>query len=525
MFESAVKHVFISYVHQDADRVTELRQALRLGGINVWTDHDIQAGDFWERVILENIQNAGFLIACFSHASAARPDSYMKKELDLAVRALGTPTPERPWLIPVLLSDIPIPDEVVGETRLGDTDVAKLFDNWDDGVRDIRDKLLTRDPPVLRTVQPTYVFVSDVHTTLHPLTRPAQPPTLRGMLANAEAYEHFYRQQQRIEGTRFQLRPMSEYEIQENHFWKRVNALDAPELPGPWHRQLPVLCEPRDVRLEVDPELDPGATARCRVLLWPGGWSSNLEIDLPTAAPADAVTQLVAGLRSRRSAREARSPLLCNGERVNASGLFRLLAERMRQELGLPPGADTCVVPTNFVLGVADQWRQAAAYERLPGDARAGLHQLLRGARLEPQELDDIEAPTSDGGRKFLYTKLRRRNFVLTVFGRGSVAVLSDGWGEDATDEERMDAKIMRCFTSNVRFATAQTLMLAYFSAAARNSGWMAQAPALPPLVAAAGRELRLLREDGSRFEKNFCRAHRTIADAIPDAAQLAAVV
>lgn len=516
MFESAVKHVFISYVHEDEEMVAELRKALKVGGIRVWTDHDLKPGDFWEKVIQEKIQDAGFLVACFSHASAARPASYMKKELEAAMNALGAPTPQRPWLIPVLLSEMAIPGIHVGGVPLNATDVVHLYREWDHGIQGIRDQVLRRDPPVLDTVQPAYVFVSDVHTTLHPLTRPGEPPTLRGMLASTEAYAHFYRQQQCIAGLHFDLSPLGREEIEQNHFWNRVAALDAPELAGPWHRQLPIVCQPRELRLEVDAALATGAEARCFVLLWPGGWSSNLEIDLPGRTQADTITRVVAGLRSRRSAAAARSPLLCNGKPVNASGLFRQLAAWMREELGLAPGEDTCVVPSNFVVGVADTWRQAASYWRLPSDTRAGIHQLLRGTRLAPHELHDIEERDGQRKRKFLYTKLRRYNFIVTVFGRGSVAVLSDGWGSDATDEERLDAGVMRCLASNVRFATVQTLMLGFFAAAARNRGWLGRAPLLRPLVHAAGRELLLLKADGSRFEKSFCCAHTTIIDAMP---------
>ena len=538
MFESAVKHVFISYVREDEEVVAELRKALKVGGIRVWTDHDLKPGDFWENVIREKIRDAGFLVACFSHASAARPASYMQRELDAAVKALGAPSAERPWFIPVLLSDMAIPAIDVGGVPLKTVDIVHLHREWDDGIQAIRDQVLQRDPPVLDTVQPAYVFVSDVHTTLHPLTRPGELPTVRGMLANTEAYGHFYRQQQCIRGRHFDLRPLSRDELDENHFWNRVANLDAPELAGPpapirrlpagdgapaapltspWHRQLPIVCEPRKLRLEVDPVLGPGAKARCFVLLWPAGWSSSLEIDLPGRTKADTITELVAGLRSRRSARHARSSLLCNGERVNASGLFRLLAGWMHDELGLAPGQDTCVVPGNVVLGVADTWRQTASYSRLPSDTRAGIHQLLRGARLQPHELDDIEGRDGQHRRKFLYTKLRRYNYVVTVFGRGSVVVASDGWGNDVTDEERMDAGVMRCLTSNVRFATVQTLMLAYFASAARNTGWLEGAPLLRPLVEAAGRELLLLKADGSRFEKSFCCAHTTIVGAMPN--------
>lgn len=526
MFESAAKHAFISYVSEDAETIRALRADLALHGVRLWSDDDIPAGSFWEKVIEEKIQDAGFLIACFSTASAAKPASYMNRELEAAARAMGTPTQERPWLVPVLLSEMAIPAIPVGELQhLNSLNWVPLFSGWDRGVREIRDAVLSRKPPVLHTLQPVYVFASDVHVTLRPLTDPGPAGTPRGMLANTEAYGQFYRDGKRIEGRHFDLRPLRQAEIDGNHFWRRVRALNAPELQGAWHRHLPVVCEPRELRLEVDAGLGAGASARCFVFLWPGGWSSNLEIDLPDRTGADAVTELVSGLRSRRSASRAASPLRCNGEPVNASGLFARLGDRMREELELGLHDDAAVVPGNFVLGVADAHRQATTYPRLPTDARVSIHQMLRGAALEQQELPGVEEPKPGGESKYLHTKLRRHNFIITVFGRGSVVAASDGWGDDVKDEERMDAHVMRCLTGNVRSATVQSLMLAFFASAARDSGWLGAAPGLEPLVAAARRELLLLAREGSRFEKTFCGTHQTILGALPrEAAQPAAV-
>jgi hypothetical protein len=513
MFQGAAKHAFISYVSEDAETIRRLRDDLALHGVRLWSDDDIPAGSFWEQVIQQNIQEAGFLIACFSAASQARPDNWMVRELQAAARAMGTPTPEQPWLVPVLLSRMDIPAIAVGELQsLNTLNWVPLFSGWERGVREIRDAVLSRRPPVLQTLNPVYLFASDVHVALRPLTDPADPRTPRGMLASPEAYGRFYAQGQPMEGTHFHLRPLRPREIEGNHFWKRVRALNAPELDGPWHLQLPLVCEPRQLHLELDASAGEHAAARCFVYLWPGGWSCNLEIDVPGHTPSAAVTELVSRLRSRRSAQKTGSPLRANGQPVNASGLFARLSQQMVQELGLSPGDDSLRVNSNFVLGVADAHRQAATYLRLPTATRVTLHQMLAGGRLEPQELPAVEAPREGGGGRYLLTKLRRHNFIITVFGRGSVVAASDGWGDDVKDEERMDARVLHCLAGNVRSATVQSLMLAYLVTDAREAGWVGTAPGVEALVAASRRQLRLLTSQGSRFARSFCRAHQAIA-------------
>ena len=520
MLESAAKHVFISYVHEDRDTVTRLRDALALGGVRVWTDAEIPPGDFWESVLRERIEGAGFMLACYSAAAAARQGSYMDRELEMAARVMGPPTRERQWLIPVLLSDMPVPTlRVAGLERLDAIQWVDLHRAWDEGVARIRDDVLETDPPVLGRIQPACVFVSDVHTTLAPLVRPQQLPEALRMLADPDAYARFYADGRSIAGTHFVFRPLGAREMEKNHFWRRVRDLEGAELQGPWHRHLPIVCEPRALQLALDPALGPGASARCFAFLWPGGWSSNLEIDLPDPVGPDALAGVVAGLRARRSAGRVPPALRFDGAPVNATRLFELMAGRLREELGASPESplrDTTDVSGNVVLGVADAGRQAAGYFRLPRPARMRVHQLLRGRALTLEDLDEAERREPGGEPRLLLTRLRRRNFILTLFGRGSVVVASDGWEKDLPEEERMDARVMRCLAGNVRASTAQALMLAYFAARAEQSGYLEVSPGLRTLTASARRQLRLLRESGSRFEKSFCRAHRTILRTLP---------
>ena len=123
-------HAFISYVHEDSDKVDRLQRTLEAAGIRVWRDTaDLWPGEDWRAQIRQAItDDALVFIACFSFKSLAREKSYQNEELLLAIeqfrqRALG-----HPWLIPVRFDDCVIPDFDLGGGRtLASIQRADLF--------------------------------------------------------------------------------------------------------------------------------------------------------------------------------------------------------------------------------------------------------------------------------------------------------------------------------------------------------------------------------------------------------------
>ena len=71
-------HAFISYVHEDADRVKGILSALRAADIPVWTDKTkLSPGEDWQLTIRKAIQrNSLAFLAVFSSKSQARGKSY-----------------------------------------------------------------------------------------------------------------------------------------------------------------------------------------------------------------------------------------------------------------------------------------------------------------------------------------------------------------------------------------------------------------------------------------------------------------
>ena len=126
------RHVFISYVREDADRVAELAQALRRARIRVWLDTDnLSPGQTWFAEMRRAIKNDALVfIACFSDNSRARISTVQWEELNLAVEQLRLRPPGVQWLIPVRFDDGPVPDLDIGGGRtLASLQYVDIFGN------------------------------------------------------------------------------------------------------------------------------------------------------------------------------------------------------------------------------------------------------------------------------------------------------------------------------------------------------------------------------------------------------------
>lgn len=124
------KHVFISYVREDAECVDRLCDLLDAAQIPYWRDrNDLDPGALWKQRIREAIRSDSLVfLACFSSQSVARERSYMNEELTLAVEEYRLRPPAKTWLIPVRLDDVDLPDLDLGAGRsLGDLQFVNMF--------------------------------------------------------------------------------------------------------------------------------------------------------------------------------------------------------------------------------------------------------------------------------------------------------------------------------------------------------------------------------------------------------------
>lgn len=73
-----MRHIFISYKHEDEDFVAILEEKLRAEGFIIWTDKDLVVGEDWKQGIDDAIRNAFALIVVLT--PAARTSEYVTYE-------------------------------------------------------------------------------------------------------------------------------------------------------------------------------------------------------------------------------------------------------------------------------------------------------------------------------------------------------------------------------------------------------------------------------------------------------------
>ncbi|MDE0088161.1 MAG: toll/interleukin-1 receptor domain-containing protein, partial [Candidatus Poribacteria bacterium] len=110
-----MKHVFISYCHENKTIVDRLCQALASHDIHIWLDRDnIGPGTPWKQAIQQAIHHGDFFLACFSKEYNARDKTFMEEELSIAIEKFQQKLVDKIWFIPVKLNECEIPDIDIG---------------------------------------------------------------------------------------------------------------------------------------------------------------------------------------------------------------------------------------------------------------------------------------------------------------------------------------------------------------------------------------------------------------------------
>jgi hypothetical protein len=96
--DAQVKHVFVSYVSENSDRVGDLCAVLDAAKIPYWRDRSkLGPGDEWKVKIREAIRSGSMtFLACFSNESRAKGKTYMNEErLSPSKRGASSPRAAR----------------------------------------------------------------------------------------------------------------------------------------------------------------------------------------------------------------------------------------------------------------------------------------------------------------------------------------------------------------------------------------------------------------------------------------------
>ncbi len=84
VYEGSLPYCFVSYLHQDSDRILPLLERLQKKNCRLWYDAGIEPGDEWPETIAEHILKAEICLAFLSKRALESP--YIKGELHFAAK-------------------------------------------------------------------------------------------------------------------------------------------------------------------------------------------------------------------------------------------------------------------------------------------------------------------------------------------------------------------------------------------------------------------------------------------------------
>ena len=107
-----MKHIFISYAHEDRSGAFEVCETLEQGGYPVWLDKvNLLPGQDWKREIERAIRESEIFIACLSHNSVNKR-GFVQSELKRALEVLDTIPEGDIFIIPVRFDECVVPSEL-----------------------------------------------------------------------------------------------------------------------------------------------------------------------------------------------------------------------------------------------------------------------------------------------------------------------------------------------------------------------------------------------------------------------------
>jgi hypothetical protein len=277
------------------------------------------------------------------------------------------------------------------------------------------------------------IQVFDVHLHLPQVWDAAPLRPELAFLVNRLDYARAYARDGLPPSPDFTVSPLGR-ELHVSRFWRHYRRL-LPTRPGlaaplPWDRHLPFVFTWRRPSLGYRPaQAGLTATIGAAALLWPYGWSSNLEINLSGAISRDQVAALVEEVRSG-------TPFILDGQPLDLVGTFKALTGWLKKALYRQPVQDTLPVKRRLVVsllwegeGKREGWDADWAVQAFPSPAEAAV------------ATDHIR------------TRLKGSDFAVTFFQLGSLVSLSR--------RSNQSSSALSCASTNVRafLGTAHTLL------------------------------------------------------------------
>jgi hypothetical protein len=195
-----MRHVFISYAHEDQEVALGLRERLIALGFTVWVDTvDLLGGQDWEVEIKKALRESSHVITLIS-ANSVTKRGYVQKELREALDLLDEFPPGAVFVVPVRLDDSHPSHE-----RLAKLQWIDLYQDFDAAINRIETSLRHSPAPPASSPPRTAESVppeAALPTTLVPPTVLARAPltaALRSRLTEPfDAVERFRRSVRRL---------------------------------------------------------------------------------------------------------------------------------------------------------------------------------------------------------------------------------------------------------------------------------------------------------------------------------------
>lgn len=95
---------FLSYVHEDQARVQELKDQLEIEGVKSWIDtQNLRGGDEWDQKIAKVLEKVNYVVVVQSASLDVRIQSYVHKEVKIALGRQEQTKPGYRFIIPISL--------------------------------------------------------------------------------------------------------------------------------------------------------------------------------------------------------------------------------------------------------------------------------------------------------------------------------------------------------------------------------------------------------------------------------------
>ena len=102
--------IFISYAHEDIDKVRSISNILKENGFLPWiADENLLPGEKWRVAIQRAIRDSDIILVCLSNSSVSKK-GYIQRELKIAFDVWDEKPDNAIFLIPILLEHCEVPD-------------------------------------------------------------------------------------------------------------------------------------------------------------------------------------------------------------------------------------------------------------------------------------------------------------------------------------------------------------------------------------------------------------------------------